>query len=129
MNLLSCKVPLCAIGRNDSTRPMNTKPKESDWKSFRRLAPELRERYLKKVNGELIAILQSEGTTPTESFWEAEERIEKESRILRECLDGHSRSKMEMFMVMMCLHGMMGEEDLSEFSDELRDDIKRRADM
>jgi hypothetical protein len=108
---------------------MNTKPKESDWKSFRRLAPELRERYLKKVNGELIAILQSEGTTPTESFWEAEERIEKESRILRECLDGHSRSKMEMFMVMMCLHGMMGEEDLSEFSDELRDDIKRRADM
>ena len=32
-------------------------------------------------------------------------------------------------MVTMCLHGMMGEEDLSEFSDELRDDIKRRADM
>lgn len=108
---------------------MNTQPKESDWKSFRRLVPELRERYLEKVNGALIDILQSEGTTPTERFWEAEERIEKESKILRECLDGHSRSKMERFMVMMCLHGMMGEEDLSVFSDELRGDIKRRAHM
>lgn len=39
---------------------MSDKPKESDWKTFRKLVPELRERYLRQRNAELNAILHDE---------------------------------------------------------------------
>lgn len=96
-------------------------PKESDWKTFRHLVPELRERWLRARNGELAAILRDEGRTPTEQFWEVEERTAEIARTLRECLDGHNRSKMTWFMVLMWSHGMLTAEDLGGFSDELRE--------
>ncbi|RKX33574.1 MAG: multidrug transporter [Verrucomicrobia bacterium] len=104
---------------------MHDRPKESDWKAFRRMVPELRERYLRKVNRELIGILHAEGSSPTEQFWDVEERIRKESKILRDCLDGHSRSKMWMSVLLMYRYGMIGDEDLDCYSDELRDYIEQ----
>ena len=104
---------------------MEGKPKESDWKTFRKIVPELRERYLTEKNKEIVAIFMDEGRTPTERFWDARERIEKERKILESGLDGHSRSSMEWYMHLMYRHGMMSGSDLENFSEELRNDIKR----
>ena len=98
-------------------------PKESDWKTFRKIVPELRERYLRQRNPELIKILEDDDLTPTEAFWTVEERIEKEAKILRKCLDGHSRSKMVRFMRTMYAHQMLTKEDLEPFSEEVRECI------
>ena len=101
------------------------KPAEPDWKAFRKIVPELRERYLGKVNSELMALLQNPKHSPTEQFWDVEERIEREVKVLRTCLDGHSRSKMRIFLALMYQHRMLLDDDLDQFSEELRDRIKQ----
>ncbi|MFQ5544327.1 MAG: hypothetical protein ACE5HS_23195, partial [bacterium] len=102
---------------------MVRKPKESDWKTFRNRVPEWRERYLRKKNKEIIRILTDENKTPTEQFWEAKEKMEKEAKVLVDCLDGHSRSKMHWYLFLMYCHELIEDSDLVEFSGELRENI------
>ncbi|NWK57723.1 multidrug transporter [Verrucomicrobiaceae bacterium N1E253] len=99
---------------------MTSKPLESDWKSFRKMAPKLRDRYLDQCNSELSCIINDDSSTSTENFWTLEERVRKEARILRECLDGHSRSRMLEFILIMYRHKMLTDSDLREFSEELK---------
>jgi hypothetical protein len=102
---------------------MEKKPLESDWKTFKKRVPEWRERYLMKKNKEIIGILTDRHKTPTEQFWDAKKKMEKEARVLVDCLDGHSRSKMRWYLILMHRHGLIEDADLQEFSDELREDI------
>ena len=96
---------------------------ESDWKKFRAMVPVLRERYLAKCNARVADMLNASGKNHTERFWDAMEEMEKEAKTLRYCLDGHSRSKMFLFMISMVRCGMLTKEDLAEFSQELQDQI------
>lgn len=102
---------------------MNGKPLESDWKTFRKHVPEWRERYLAEKNPEIVAVLSDESKTPTERFWDAHERMKEEARTLVECLDGHSRSKMEWYLSLMHRHGLIRDGDLEVFSEGLREHI------
>jgi hypothetical protein len=104
---------------------MHQGPTESDWKSFSKMVPELRERYLVSKNQALIQILSDPTMTPTEQFWTAHERMQKESRILQNCLDGHARSRQLNAMVLMCEHGMLKASDLDDFSEGLADHLRR----
>jgi hypothetical protein len=97
---------------------------ESDWKAFSKMLPELRERYLTKLNARLIKMLENPGQTPTERFWDAHEKMHKESKILRECLDGARRSQMHIMVCSMLYYGMMDSDDLSKFSEEFQQQIK-----
>lgn len=106
---------------------MHDKPKESDWKAFRAMAPDLRERYLRDRNEELRTILSDDDRSPTERFWDAEERVREIAKTLRDCLDGHSRSKMEFFIMVMITNGMMTTDDLDAFSAEVRERALRRS--
>jgi len=108
---------------------MQDKPKESDWRSFRDMVPTLREKYLQSRNKELGTILDNKEISPTEQFWEIEERTQEIAKILRNCLDGHSRSKMEFYIGLMLHHEMMKEEDLTAFSPELRERLKQRMSL
>lgn len=101
----------------------NHQPAESDWKRFRAIVPELRERYLRDRNADLISTLQDEALTPTEKFWTASERMEEIGGILRTCLDDHRRSTMIHALRLMVHHQMITDEDLNGFSEELRDRI------
>jgi hypothetical protein len=96
---------------------------KSDWKTFRELVPSWRERFLLRQNQELIAILSREDKTPTENFWEAEERIEDLAKILHFCLDRHSRSRLSMSLASMYSYGMIQDQDLECFSEPLRNKI------
>ena len=102
---------------------MVKKPLESDWKIFRKRVPEWRERYLLYKNEEIIGILTDPSKTPTERFWDAKRKIEEEARILIDCLDGHSRSKMAWYLQFMHHCGLMQDSDLHEFSEALRGDL------
>lgn len=98
-------------------------PKESDWKKFRAMVPVLRERYLAARNGPIAALLTDPKKNETERFWDAMAEMEKEAKVLRYCLDGHSRSKMWTYMLSMSHAGMMTKEDLAQFSDELQKEL------
>ena len=98
-------------------------PAESDWKKFRAMVPHLRERYLAARNGPITALLTDPKKSETERFWRAMEEMEKEAKVLRYCLAGHSRSKMWLFMLSMIHAGMLKKEDLVQFSDELQQQL------
>jgi hypothetical protein len=104
-------------------------PSETDWKKFRMIVPELRERYLRQRNSELSAILRDESSSPTNQFWTASGRIEEIGKILRSCLDGHSRSTMMNFLMIMYRHQMLTEEDLDGFSEEFRRRLGRHTEI
>ena len=96
---------------------------ESDWKKFRAMVPLLRERYLAARIGPITALLTDPKRNETERFWSAMEEMEKEAKVLRYCLDGHTRSKMWLFMLSMIRAGMLKKEDLVQFSDELQKEL------
>jgi hypothetical protein len=98
---------------------------ESDWKTFRKLVPEWRERYLEVQNQRLAAMLVEGTNTPTERFWNAEKEMKAVARILVTCLDGHSRSNMEMHLLLMYRHKMIGNKDLEDFSGDFRESLMR----
>lgn len=100
---------------------MGRKPEESDWKAYSRSIPEWRDRYFKKVNSELVELLQRDEHTPTENFRDAYEEMKNRAKILDDCLGHYSRSKMAMSVFLMYRRGLLEEGDLDIFSDELRD--------
>ena len=74
-------------------------------------------------NKEIIAVLTDKNRTPTEQFWDAKEKMQKEAKILTDCLDGHSRSSMHWRLFLMYGHGFIQDADLEEFSQELREQL------
>jgi hypothetical protein len=101
------------------------KPKESDWKRFRDSLDKWKERYLKRKNAEISAILENKDWSETNKFWEIVEFQKAESKILRNCLDGLSRSNMTLHIALMKKVKMIDQEDIEEFSEELQDILKR----
>ena len=101
------------------------KPKESDWRRFRDSLPHWRERYLININKQISVILDDTDKTATEKFWDIYEFQKKQSKILRFCLDGYSRSNMNLKLLGMYNCGMVGDEDLEYFSDELKEKISK----
>jgi hypothetical protein len=51
--------------------------------------------------------------------------MKKEAKILQDCLNGYSKSSMDTHILLMLRHGLMKEEDLDAFSDELREWVDR----
>jgi len=103
---------------------MSDRPRESDWKRYSAMIPELRERYLEEKNRKFADGLKEPGKTETERFWETLEAMDDEARILRACLDDLRRSRLTDSMALMLYHGMLREEDLEEFNPELRETVK-----
>ena len=97
---------------------------ESDWKRFRSLIPMVRERYLAEQNAMLLKILTDPNRSETERFWDAFNRGKEVREILTDCLDGHSKSKMVLYIRLMLRARMMCQDDLVSFSDELQTHLK-----
>ena len=96
---------------------------ESDWRKFRDMVPKLRERYLLERNVRIARMLTSQEKSETERFWDAMEEMEREATVLRQCLDGHSRSKMWLYILTMIRSGMLRKEDIEVFSEELQKEV------
>lgn len=78
----------------------------------------LRERHLSRHNARVARILTDARKSETDRFWDAMDEMEKEAKILRQCLDGHSRSKLGSYMEVMIRDGLLTREDLGQFSTE-----------
>ena len=100
------------------------KPKESDWQIFRNSLDKWRERYLKWKNDEIRSILDDKNRNETEKFWDIVDFQKNESKKLRDCLDGYSRSKMTLHMALMKRYKMIDQDDIIEFSEELQNLLK-----
>ncbi len=97
---------------------------ESDWKLFRSKLDVLREKFLTNKNIELAKYLTDPSKTATEQFWNTFEQMKDIETILKQCLEGYSRSDMFLHILAMYKHGMMADEDLYQFSDEIQKNVQ-----
>jgi hypothetical protein len=104
-------------------------PSEADWKNYKSIVYELRERYLNERNKEVAAILNRDSNTPTENFWDANERMREIEGIISNCLDNHRRSGMLNNLMLMYYHQMITDDDLNGFSEEVRRRIPALVDI
>ncbi len=51
------------------------------------------------------------------------EEMDKQAQFLRLCLDGHTRSKMCLFIIAMVRNGLLTTEDITPFSAELQSEL------
>lgn len=101
------------------------KPLKQDWETFQNIIHRLRDRYLEERNKIFSEILSSPERTPTEQFWDTLEAMNEQKKILKDCLDGHTISNMDISIMLMLGYGIMKEEDLEVFSEELQEWIRQ----
>ena len=96
--------------------------KDSDWKLLRKLVPGWQERYMDKLSKEYIEILIRE-YNPSTNFWELKKRIDEDKRHIGVVIDMR-RSRMVSNLLMMLEENVIVIEELNDFSDELKEEIK-----
>ena len=102
----------------------NTGVRESDWKLFSKKYFEWKNRYAERFISEYKVILDSENTA-TDKFFELKDRIHKDSRAVVFNLPGRfSRNNMHLNIMALLNNGVITLDDLSEFSDEVKDMAK-----
>lgn len=98
--------------------------KEKDWKLFRKKLPDWQEAFIEKLNSEYVSILSDSSTSSAKRFWEVEKRI-KQDRKLTGVICEMRRSMMHYNLLSLLDEGAITLSDLDDFSDELKNEIKR----
>ena len=92
--------------------------RESDWKVFRKKAPEWEQAVLDRLNQAYIQLLCGP-ETPAEKFWTLRRRINKDVHRIGVSIEA-GRSTMEDEMGLLLRAGAITPEDLDGFSADLR---------
>ena len=96
-------------------------PNPKDWALFKALVPGWQEAYMNRLNQQYTAILTSD-RSPDDKFWALEKRIRKDKKSPGVILE-MTRSKMEWNLISLIYDGVISLEDLTDFSDELKERI------
>lgn len=110
---------LCQSGGDTNVR---IRIYQKDWSLFREKISDWQEAYMDKLNKEYIELLNGEGT-PSEKFWTLEERIRNDKKDTGVQLR-MSRSNCITNIVSLLNEGAITMNDLEEFSDELKENIR-----
>ncbi len=94
-----------------------------DWKLYREKIPGWQENYMSRLNDEYIALLSADDKDPSEKFWELEKRIKRDRRHPGVLIEMQKSSAMYDIVRLIRLD-VITYDDLSDFSDDLRQAIK-----
>ncbi|MGN0502984.1 MAG: multidrug transporter [Ruminococcus sp.] len=97
---------------------------EIDWKLFRKMLPDWQERYMERLNQSYAELLNSE-MDPSDKFWTLERRIRKDKQCPGVIVRDMSRSQLYDIIIQLMVDGVICEQDLQDFSEELRDSVTR----
>lgn len=100
--------------------------KERDWKIFRKKIIIWQENYMQKLNNEYIEILQRDNDA-SKNFWDLERRIYKDKRSIGVAIDMR-RSKMHENIWALLKDDIITFDDLNDFSDDFKSEIKYMID-
>lgn len=100
---------------------------EKDWKLFRDKIAGWQEAYMEKLNNEYITLLSGDGDA-SDKFWKLEKRIKEDKK---DCGVQCEISRSNQFYIMLSLlnEGAITFEDLEDFSEDLKDTMKRFANI
>ena len=96
-----------------------------DWKLFKERIGAWQETYMEKLVGEYIALL-NDSLAASSKFWELEKRIKQDKKKPGVMID-LSKPQMLFNIVHMINDGAITMDDLLEFSDELRNEVRMLA--
>lgn len=96
--------------------------KEKDWKILRKKIIVWQENYMKKLNNEYIKLLQRDNAA-SRNFWDLEKRIFEDKRSIGVVIDMR-KSMMIQNILALLSENVITLNDLDEFSDELKNEIK-----
>ena len=97
---------------------------KKDWKLFRERLSDWQENYMEGLVKEYVDFLNDVTKPASEKFWELEKRIKKDKRhpgVIMEM----SKSEAIWDIVRLIRLKVITYDDLSEFSDELQQEVKR----
>ena len=95
--------------------------RNSDWKRYKDCLPVWQERHMERLNKEYLEILQSD-LSHSDKFWKLDERIHNDKRHPGVIVEVR-RDEMISTIVTLLRSGTIEMEELSGFSEELRDTI------
>ncbi len=98
---------------------------EKDWKLFRKMLPDWQERYMERLNQSYAELLNSD-MQASKKFWTLERKIRQDKRCSGVIVSEMSRSRFLDIMFQLMNDGVIREQDLQDFSEELRDSLKQR---
>ena len=101
---------------------------KKDWKLFRERLSDWQEKYMEDLIKEYVNFLNDDTKPASEKFWELEKRIKEDKRhpgVLMEL----KKSEVIWDMVHLIRLKVITSDDLSEFSEELRQEVKRILEM
>lgn len=96
--------------------------KEKNWKILRKKIIVWQENYMKKLNNEYIKLLQRDNAA-SRNFWDLEKRIFEDKRSIGVVIDMR-KSMMIQNILALLSENVITLNDLDEFSDELKNEIK-----
>lgn len=102
--------------------------KESDWKKYKKLVDNLEEKYLEKQLCFLVNLLEDDSKSAVDRFSLVRKQIDKSSKVLGESIGEHKRSSLFFNLLNMLRNNLICEEDLSAFSEELKETLKKVID-
>ena len=98
---------------------------EKDWKLFRKLLPGWQEAYMERLTMEYIELLSSDRQA-SDKFWELDKRIKQDKRCTGVLARDVKRSNMFQLIINLIYEEAISEDDLNEFSEDLRDAVNTR---
>lgn len=101
---------------------------EKDWKLFRKLLPGWQEDYMDRLTKEYIELLSSEEQA-SDKFWALDKRLKEDKRRTGVLARGVSRSNMFHLIIDLIYEEAISEDDLADFSEDLRDTVKTRLEI
>ena len=107
----------------DASRDPNDEPTEADWKYFKKVFPELQNRFLETKNNEIIQILTDSEKTPIERFRKSREVSDGIDWELQCCNRYPPRTLLLSTTITMLNNGMMVKDDLLGFSLKFQEQV------
>lgn len=97
-------------------------PSKSDWKLYREKVAGWQERYMERLIKDYISYLISDEQASTK-FWEMEKRIKQDKKTPGVCIELR-KGNMIFDLVRFIQDGVIVFDELNDFSDELRENVK-----
>ena len=97
-------------------------PSKSDWRLYREKVSGWQEYYMERLIKDYITYLSSDERASTK-FWEMEKRIKADKKTPGVCIE-LNKGNMMFDLVRFLQDGVIIFDDLDEFSDELRENVR-----
>lgn len=98
-----------------------------DWKLFREMLPVWQEEYMSRLIEDYIALLSIENKDASDKFWELERKIKTDRRHPGVILNVR-KSEAIYDIISLIRFGVIGYDDLTDFSEDLQISVKQILD-